>query len=266
LHPRKKKNNVKAFFSGRAKEMGIISTILIIVISFGLFFYQQNVTEDEVRNSLFVQYRDRQMATTEAMSQRISSDLHSILSILQGLSTSSYLQGSELHGDRVDKLMKERFEQINEITKVDRLLVIDKNDTVTYDLFGEDQRSFANMDFSFRNFVQETRKTLSPIVSGGFQGIDGIYRIAIMVPIINRETDQYIGMVGIQIPTEKFFARYGNVYDIVSQYLAVLDRYSVQLIHPVKSLVGTPFFGNHTQEATGHNEILNNLIQTVMSV
>jgi signal transduction histidine kinase len=71
--------------------------------------------------------------------------------------------------------------------------------------------------------------------------------------------------VGIQIPIIDFFARYGNVYDIKSQYLAVLDRSSVQLIHPVRSLVGTPFFGNHTQEVTGHNKILNNLIQTVMS-
>ena len=50
-----------------------------------------------------------------------------------------------------------------------------------------------------------------------------------------------------------------------AQYLAVLDRNSVQLIHPVKSFISTPFFGNHTQQVTGHNEILNNIIRTVMS-
>ncbi|MGB7881596.1 MAG: HAMP domain-containing sensor histidine kinase, partial [Nitrososphaeraceae archaeon] len=44
-----------------------------------------------------------------------------------------------------------------------------------------------------------------------------------------------------------------------------LDRDSVQLIHPVESFIGEPFFGNHTQETVGQNEILNNLITTVMS-
>ena len=51
---------------------------------------------------------------------------------------------------------------------------------------------------------------------------------------------------------------------IKSQYLAVLDRNSDQLIHPVKSLIGKPFFGNYTQRVTGHNNVLNNLIGTVM--
>ena len=45
-----------------------------------------------------------------------------------------------------------------------------------------------------------------------------------------------------------------------SQYLAVLDRNAIQLIHPVKSFIGTSFYGNYTQQATGHNLILNNII------
>lgn len=39
----------------------------------------------------------------------------------------------------------------------------------------------------------------------------------------------------------------------------------LQLIHPVKLFIGTPFFGNHTQQATGHNQVLNNIIRTVIS-
>jgi signal transduction histidine kinase len=37
------------------------------------------------------------------------------------------------------------------------------------------------------------------------------------------------------------------------------------LIHPLKTFVGTPFFGNYAQEVTGHNTVLNNLIRKVMS-
>jgi signal transduction histidine kinase len=175
------------------------------------------------------------------------------------------LQEGELYGDRVQKLMIESFDQINNITKIDGLFITDSDDVITANVVGEGQRSFVNIDISFRDYVQETKNNLRPVFSDGFEGIDGIYRIALTFPIINRENGRYIGMVGVEIPTIDFFARYGNVYDIKSQYISALDRNSVQLIHPVKSLIGTPFFGNYTQEATGHNKILNNLIQTVMS-
>jgi hypothetical protein len=48
-----------------------------------------------------------------------------------------------------------------------------------------------------------------------------------------------------------------KLFDIKSQYLAVLDQNSDQLIHPVNSLIGKPFFGNYTQQVTGHNKALN---------
>ena len=261
----KKKGSYNTLFSGHAREVGIISTILIIVVSYGLFFYQQNITEESVRNGLFIEQRERQLESTKAMAQHIGSDLNLVASILQGLADSSYLQQGELYGDRVGKLMKERFDQINNITRVDGLFIADRDDIITYNIVTEGHRSFVNIDISFRDYVQETKKILRPVFSEGFEGIDGIYRIAITYPIINRENSQYIGMVGVQIPTADFFERYGNVYSIESQYLAALDRNAVQLIHPVKSFIGISFFDNHTQEATGHNIILNNLIRTVMS-
>jgi signal transduction histidine kinase len=261
----KKKGSYNTLFSEHSKEVGIICTILIITISYGLFFYQQNITEESVRNGLFLEQRERQQESTKAMAQHIGSDLSLVASILQGLADSSFLQQDELYGDRVDKLMKERFDQINNITRVDGLFIADKDDIITYNIVTEGQRSFVNIDISFRDYVQETKKILRPVFSEGFEGIDDIYRMAITFPIINRESGQYIGMVGVQIPTADFFARYGNVYSIGSQYLAVLDRNAIQLIHPVKSFIGVSFFDNHTQETTGHNFFLNNLIRTVMS-
>jgi hypothetical protein len=51
-----------------------------------------------------------------------------------------------------------------------------------------------------------------------------------------------MSIVGVSVPSAQFFEHYGNIFDIKSQYLAILDRNSDQLIHPVKSLVGKPFF------------------------
>jgi signal transduction histidine kinase len=161
--------------------------------------------------------------------------------------------------------MQEKYSQANTLTTVDGLFIADKDDIITSNVVSKGQKSFINIDISFRDYVKETRTTLTPIFSNGFEGIDGEYRIAMTCPIINRETGEYVGLVGAEIPTIPFFEYYGNIYDIKSQYLAVLDRNSVQLIHPVKSFIGTPFFGSHTQEVTGHNTILNNIIQTVLS-
>ena len=85
-----------------------------------------------------------------------------------------------------------------------------------------------------------------PVFSNGFEGRDGIYRIAITFPILNENTGEYTGLVAASLPTVHFFEHYGNIYDIKSQYLAVLDRNAIQLIHPVKSFIGTSFYGNHT--------------------
>jgi signal transduction histidine kinase len=104
-----------------------------------------------------------------------------------------------------------------------------------------------------------------PVFSDGFLGRDGKYRIALTYPITNGSSGEYVGIVEALVPTIQFFQSYGNIYDIKAQYLAVLDRNSVQLIHPVKSFIGKSFFGSYTQEVTGHNKVLNNVIHTVMS-
>ena len=107
----KKRRGIKsALFSAHAKAIGIISIVLIIIISYSLFFYLQEITEDNVKKSLFEQHRERQMESIKAMAQHISSDLQSVMYILQGLADSTYLQQGKLYGDRIDKIMRERFD------------------------------------------------------------------------------------------------------------------------------------------------------------
>ena len=252
-------------FSRHAKEIGIISTTLIIIISYSLFFYLQNITEDNIKKSLFEQQRNRQMESTKAMAEHITANLQSVMYILQGLADSTYLQEGELSGDRIDGLMRDRFNQINATTKVDGLFIADNDDITTYHLVPEGQRSFVNIDTSFRDYVQKTRDTLRPIFSDGYLGIDDVYRIAITYPIINKESGQYVGVVGVHIPTIDFFSRYGNIYNIKSQYLAALDRTATHLAHSNAQLIDKNFFGEYTQNFTRHNKDLNNLVKSVLS-
>ena len=58
-------------FSGNVKELGIISVIIIIVISYSLFFYLQNITENNIKIRLFDQQKERQLESTKVISQHV---------------------------------------------------------------------------------------------------------------------------------------------------------------------------------------------------
>jgi signal transduction histidine kinase len=239
----------------------IICIILIISISYGLFFYLQSNTESNIKNGLFEQQKQLQTESAKALAQHIGSDLHGIMARLQGLANSGYLQQGLLSVNKTGKLLQESFLEMNAVTPIHRLFILNKDNIATLSV----PEAFLGLDFSNRDWVSQTKSTLLPVFSNGFEGRDGKFTIALTYPIVNRETGKYLGLVAALIPTIQFFQHYGNIYNINSQYLAVLDRQSVQLIHPVKSLVGTRFFGNYTQQITGYNIVLNNLIRQVMA-
>lgn len=250
-------------FRPNTKEITILSIVLIIAVSYGLFFYLQNNTENNIRNSLFEQQKQRQIESTKALSNHIASDLDLIMSKLELLANSGTLQQGNLVGNKTTEELEKTYQQINSKTPLDRLFILDKNNIVKSSIAATDLPRFVGVNFSDREWARETKDMQMPVYSNGFEGRDGVYRIAITFPIINEGA--YIGLVAASLSTIPFFEHYGNIYDIKSQYLAVLDRNGGQLIHPVKSFIGTSFFGNHTQQVTGHNEILNNIIRTVIS-
>jgi hypothetical protein len=179
-------------FVGRV-HISIISIIFIIAISYGLLFYLQNITEQEVRHSLFEQEIQRQQESTKSISGHISSDLSLVMNMLDGLANSVYLQQGDFSGDGTKKLMEEKYIQFN--TTLNSLFIVDKDDVVTISLAPKISDIFVGPDYSFRDWVKETRRSLRPVFSDGFER-QGIYRIFISFPIINRQTQESLGIVG----------------------------------------------------------------------
>src|ERR687892_282901 len=93
-----------------------LSVVLIIAVSYGLFFYLQNNTENNIRNSLFEQQKQRQIESTQALSRHIGSDLDSIMARLQSLANSVYLQQGDLVSNKTKTLMEQMYVQMNKIT------------------------------------------------------------------------------------------------------------------------------------------------------
>jgi peptidoglycan hydrolase CwlO-like protein len=133
---------MKNRFPAGAKKIGIISIILVVIISYGLFFSLQYITENNIRNTLFEQEKQRQIQSTKALSQHIGADLDSIMARLQDLTNSVYLQQGDVLSNKTKKSMEQIYFQINNITKVDRLFILDENNIERSGIVPKGEESF----------------------------------------------------------------------------------------------------------------------------
>ena len=260
-----KKGSFRSFFT--ANNSVIIAAVLIIIVPLSLYFHLQHETESSIRNSIFEQQKQNQIDSSKAIATHLESDIELIVSRLQGLASSPSIMNGDVDSDITKTLLKDYYKIINSSTPVDRLFLQDKYGVSVLDISPPNTINYTGINFSFRDWVNQTRNTMSPVISDIFLGIDGKNRIAMTYPIIikNSSGSFYNGLVGAVIPTNEFFNFYGNIYDIQSQYLAVLDNKSVVLVHPLPTLVGKAFFGEFTQNLTGHNDNLNRLVRNVIS-
>ena len=248
------------------RGFGIIAVILIIISSYALFFYFQNQSLEQVKSQLFDDERQRQIGTTQRIAGFIGSDLTLVLSYLDGISNSKYLQDGQFYGQEIKQLATEKYAQISET--VDTLFVLDTQDIAVVGAGNSSSGSSTiapvGNDLSFRPWVSETRDTLKPVFSEGFEHL-GEYRVIITNPVIDRETKQYLGLVGVSIPTEPFFEHYGNVYDINSEFLVAFDSKGTLLaVGADPNLVGLDFFGEEVQNFINHNPTLNKITNELL--
>jgi signal transduction histidine kinase len=271
----------------RLSSSFLVFILLIIVSSYSLFFYLQYVIEKDTKDRLFYQQIGHQLESTKKISEHISSDLDSVIVALHGLANSVYLQHQpvELSGDKIKKLAEETYSQLNTITVVERLYILDKNNTASTIIGSpppppQQQQRKADSTFSdlynisIEKIVSETRTKLTPIFSNGFRELeDNKYKIAITYPILNRETREYIGTIAVLIPTVKFFEHYGNIHNINSQYLVTYDRNGTFLASPAaaapeeevveeeENATGRKnFFANEIQQFIKYNKNLNDKV------
>ncbi len=185
---------------------------------------------------------------------------------LEGLSSSGSLRQGNFLSTNTGEILVDRFGQIDDITPIDRLFIVDKNGTAKINVAKKSLPSYIGVNFYYFKWIFESRETLSPVFSDTFIGMDGQYKIGLAYPVaVNNTKEGYVGSIVAVIPASEFFKHFGNIYDINSSYLSVLDSKAVQIVHPLQELVGKPFFSNETQEITGHNKELNNHVKTVMT-
>jgi hypothetical protein len=183
---------------------------------------------------------------------------------LEGLDSSKDIQQGDFLSDNTGKILKDRYKQLSELTPIDMLFILDKNGIAKINVISNGNQSYVGVDFSSRDWIRESKDTLSPMFSDTYIGLDGKLKIGLAYPIVvNSAKEEYVGSIGIVVPAGEFFRHFGNIYDLKSSYLSVLDSMKVQIVHPLPELVGKPFFSIESQEITGRNEALNNHLRKV---
>ena len=255
-------------FAGKAKLLAVISIVLIITISYGIFFYLENTTEQNIRNSVFEQQLQNQLKDTEALSRHIGTDLNLVVDNLHGLANSVYFQQGDLSSDKIKKLAEETYVRLsnNNNNIIDRLVIADKKGFETIGLAAKGQQSFAGTNIASRSWVKETIASKTFTFSNGFVGLDGNYRVAVGYPVTNLENGQYMGLIGALLPFESFLSQYGNVHNSNSKYLVAYDKNATILTTAAsKSLIGKNFFGDYVQQFILHNKVLTDFVRNLLS-
>jgi signal transduction histidine kinase len=241
-------------FSYGAQIPLTILVITIVVASIGVFFYLESLRNEKIENTLLEQEKLRQIRTTISLAQNIGSDFEVILTRLELLADTEYMQQGDFGNEKLLVSMNEQKQRINEIAPVDYLFVNDKDGISRINLIPEGAKSFVGTDFSSREYFQEAKETLRPIFSDGYLGVDGIYRITVAQPIVNGDTSQFLGIVGVSMPTVQFFEHYGNVHNVGTQFLVAFDKNANILATPSSDLIGKNFFGEEVQSNFQNNE------------
>ncbi len=89
------------------------------------------------------------------------------------LANSAILQQGELSGNETTKLLQEVYNQINSITPVDRLFILNKDNIATINIIPKGEKPFVGVNFSYREWVKQTKDAHMPVFSNGFEGMDG---------------------------------------------------------------------------------------------
>jgi hypothetical protein len=214
-------------FTWPVKPIAVAAIASVLALSFIVYFAVQNTAEEKIRSALFEQQQARQIQFAKLVAQNIESDFDSLMGRLRMMQISETIQKGDFTSANADRLLQQTYEEVNRISRVEGLYILDENDVVVNYVNPSIERpGFVGYDSSSLPSVVEYRANLpGAIFSTAYQSIvDGTLRISLSHPIYDLESGGYIGAVTMSLVLDSFLGQYSNLDDGDSQYLAMLDR------------------------------------------
>ncbi len=234
----------------------------MVVLAFGSYLTVQTLTEKNVREALLDQQMQRQIDSIKAVSARIAADIDSVTVRMQLLATEPALQNGELASSRATELLVQQYQELNKITSVEGVIILDENNIMA-NTGVEEQRHFIGSDLSQRDYAIEIGNRLQPYVSPSFTSLNDELAFAIAVPILNRETGQYVGTLVARFVVPEFFEPYEQ--DLQISNIVALDKNEVYIATTIPEFLGLEYWGEQVQTALRANTQLNEAYMTLAS-
>ncbi len=233
-----------------------------MIVTIGIY----SLEEENIKNTIIKNQVEIQEIITKSISKNINSELEIIIFELALLADSGELQ-SDLGTEESNKLIDQTFSRLNSISPTAQILALDEDFKVLSQA-SKNHNSFVGATVrglpDLINSEENRTKSESKILSINTSLFDEP-EIAITFPIVNKETNNYNGLLLVTFPSSEFFKRHGNIYDVESQFLMVMDENKVLLIHPNMENVGKNFFDDDIQQDISHNSLLNEHVLHVLN-
>jgi len=241
--------------------MAMIFVIIVIVILITIKIY--SIEEENIKTSIIENQIEIQEIITKSISKNVSSEIENIVFELELLSNSNELQ-NDIGTEESSKKIQETYNRINSISPTSQILAIDENFTVLSQVSqSHDSLIGATVNGLSELFELEKNSEFEPKILSINTLLYDEPEIAITHPIIN-EQNIPTGLLLVTFASSEFFERHGNIYDIESQFLVVMDENHILLVHPNMENAGKDFFDKDIQLQTQQNQLYNTHILNVL--
>jgi len=241
----------------------IVSIVIISLTIITIEIYsieEENIKVSVVKNQIKIQE-----IITKSISKNISSELESIIFELELLAKSNELQ-RDIGTAESNRLIEQTFNRLNSISPTAQILALDEKFTVLSQA-SKNHSSFVGATVKgLPELIEAEQNTVKtdPVILSINTLLYDEPEIAITFPIINQSTNMPAGILLVTFASSEFFERHGNIYDVESQFLMVMDENHILLIHPNMENAGKDFFGDEIQKDIKNNSILNPHILNVL--
>lgn len=251
-------------FEDKKKIIWVVMIFVIIAIVILITIKIYSIEEENIKTAIIENQIEIQEIITKSISKNISSEIENIIFELELLSNSDELQ-KDIGTEESSKKIQETYNRINSISPTAQILAIDENFTV-----------LSQVSQSHESLIGATVNGLSELIeleknAGKEPKILSINtllydepEIAITYPIIDKQTNTSTGLLLVTFASSEFFERHGNIYDIESQFLVVMDENHILLVHPNMENAGKDFFDKDIQVQTEQNRLYNKHILNVL--
>ena len=223
-----------------------------------------NIEEENIETTIIENQIEIQEIITKSISKNISSELELIIFELDELAGTDQIQ-RDIGTAESSRILERAFNRINSISPTAQILALDENFRV---LSQVSQRHDSLVGTTVRGLPElidsEGNNNLEPKILSISTLLFDEPEIAVTFPIFDKSKNNPVGLFLVTFASSEFFERHGNIYDVESQFLVVMDENHVLLIHPNSENVGKNFFGDDIQESTTSNTALNDHVLNVL--